>query len=90
MKVRTASSLNWLKRRFKKNLNLMISAGYIMLGGTALGLRRVQSGQRNNIKFNGKTAVRCNISSSTNYLKNLTHTLYEVHQNLGLILPSFF
>lgn len=61
-----------------------------MLGGTALGLHRVQSGQRNNIKFNGTTAVQCNISSSRNYLKDLTHTLYEVHQNLGSILPSFF
>ena len=89
MEFRTASSLNWLKSHLRKR-NLMISAGYIILGGTALGLHRVQSGQRNNIKFNGKTAVRCNISSSTNYLKNLPHTLYEVHQNLGLILPSFF
>jgi len=89
MEFRTAPSLNWLKSHLRDR-DLTTSSGHIILGKSARGLHKVQSGERINIKFNGKTAVQCNISPSTNKLKNLTHTLYGVHQTLGSILPSFF
>jgi len=43
-----------------------MATGNIILGGTALSLHKVQSGDRIKVKINGKTAVQCTIAPSTN------------------------
>jgi 2-keto-4-pentenoate hydratase len=39
--------------------NKKLSQGDIVLGGTALGLHRVQSGQSISVKVDGELAVQC-------------------------------
>jgi 2-keto-4-pentenoate hydratase len=56
------SSLNWLQKHLVHN-NLKLSAGDIILGGTALGLYPVQSGDKIEVKVNKKVAVQCVINS---------------------------
>jgi 2-keto-4-pentenoate hydratase len=56
------SSLNWLQKHLVHN-NLKLSAGDIILGGTALGLYPVQSGDKIEAKVNKKVAVQCVINS---------------------------
>ena len=53
-----ASSLDWLRRHLTKN-NLVLSEGDIVLGGTALGLHYVQSGESITLKVDGEVATRC-------------------------------
>lgn len=52
------SSLDWLSRHLTKN-NLVLSEGDIVLGGTALGLHYVQSGESITLKVDGEVATRC-------------------------------
>ena len=59
------SSLKWLKRHLREH-DTMVVTGDIILGGTALSLHKVQSGDRINVKINGKIAVQCTIAPSTN------------------------
>ena len=56
------SSLNWLQKHLVHN-NLKLSAGDIILGGTALGLYPVQSGDKIEVKVNKEVAVQCVINS---------------------------
>ena len=58
-------SLNWLENHLKDR-DLKVTTGDIILGGTALSLHKVQSGDRIKVKINGKTAVQCTIAPSTN------------------------
>ena len=59
------SALKWLKRHLREH-DTMVVTGDIILGGTALSLHKVQSGDRINVKINGKIAVQCTIAPSTN------------------------
>lgn len=59
------SSLNWLENHLR-DYDLTVTTGNIILGGTALSLHKVQSGDRIKVKINGKTAVQCTIAPSTN------------------------
>ena len=59
------SSLNWLENHLR-DYDLTVTTGNIILGGTALSLHKVQSGDRIKVKINGKTAVQCTIVPSTN------------------------
>ena len=52
------SSLNWLEAHLAEH-KLKTSADNIILGGTALSLHRVQSGDRIEVKLDGKMAVHC-------------------------------
>ena len=65
MKNGPQSSLNWLENHLKDH-DLMLTTGDIILGGTALSLHKVQSGDRIKVKINGKTVVQCTIAPSTN------------------------
>ena len=56
------SSLNWLQKHLVRN-NLKLSAGDIILGGTALGLYPVQPGDKIEVKVNKEVAVQCVINS---------------------------
>ena len=56
------SSLNWLQKHLVRN-NLKLSAGDIVLGGTALGLYPVQPGDKIEVKVNKEVAVQCVINS---------------------------
>jgi len=58
-------SFNWLKNHLKAH-DLKVATGNIILGGTALGLHKVQSGDSVKVKINGNTAVQCTIASSKN------------------------
>ena len=59
------SSLNWLENHLLGH-NSRVATGDIILGGTALSLHKVQSGDRIKVKINGKIAVQCTIASRTN------------------------
>ena len=65
MKNGPQSSLNWLENHLR-DYDLTVTTGNIILGGTALSLHKVQSGDRIKVKINGKTAVQCTIAPSTN------------------------
>jgi 2-keto-4-pentenoate hydratase len=65
MKNGPQSSLNWLENHLR-DYDFTMTKGNIILGGTALGLHKVQSGDRIKVKINGKTAVQCTIALSTN------------------------
>ena len=52
------SSLHWLKNHLADH-DLKILPGNIILGGTALGLHKVQAGDRIDVKVGGKKAVIC-------------------------------
>jgi 2-keto-4-pentenoate hydratase len=53
-----SSSLDWLHSHLAE-YNKKLSQGDIILGGTALGLHRVQSGQSISVKVDGEIAVQC-------------------------------
>jgi 2-keto-4-pentenoate hydratase len=53
-----SSSLDWLHSHLAE-YNKKLSQGDIVLGGTALGLHRVQSGQSISVKVDGEVAVQC-------------------------------
>jgi 2-keto-4-pentenoate hydratase len=55
------SSLDWLKQHLVEH-NLQLSAGDIILGGTALGLYPAQPGDTINVKINEQSAVQCVIN----------------------------
>ena len=55
----------WLENHLRDH-DLTLTTGNIILGGTALSLHKVQSGDRIKVKINGKIAVQCNIAPSTN------------------------
>jgi len=55
------SSLHWLKNHLADH-DLKILPGNIILGGTALGLHKVQPGDRIDVKVDGKKAVNCLIN----------------------------
>ncbi len=65
MKNGPQSSLNWLENHLR-DYDLTVTTGNIILGGTALSLHKVQSGDRIKVKINGKTAVQCTIAPSIN------------------------
>ena len=56
------SSLKWLQKHLIEH-DLKLSAGDIILGGTALGLYPVRPGDEIEVKVNGATAVQCFINS---------------------------
>ena len=56
------SSLNWLQKHLIDH-DLILSAGDIILGGTALGLYPVRPGDEIGVKVNGVSAVQCFINS---------------------------
>jgi 2-keto-4-pentenoate hydratase len=55
------SSLHWLKNHLADH-DLKMLPGNIILGGTALGLHKVQPGDRIDVKVGGKKAVNCLIN----------------------------
>ena len=55
------SSLHWLKNHLADH-DLKILPGNIILGGTALGLHKVQPGDHIDVKVDGKKAVNCLIN----------------------------
>ena len=59
------SSLDWLEKHLREH-DLKIKTADIILGGTALGLHKVQYGDHIDLKINGKIAVQCTIAPSTN------------------------
>jgi 2-keto-4-pentenoate hydratase len=59
------SSLDWLENHLREH-DLKIKPANIILGGTALGLHKVQYGDHIDLKSNGKIAVQCTIAPSTN------------------------
>ena len=59
------SSLDWLEKHLGDH-DLKLATGDIILGGTALSLHKVQSGDRIKVKINGKIAVQCTIAPRTN------------------------
>ena len=52
------SSLQWLEAHLLE-YDLKTSPGNIILGGTALGIHTVKTGDRVDVKVDGKTAVQC-------------------------------
>ena len=52
------SSLQWLEAHLVDH-DLKLSLGNIILGGTALGIHTVKTGDRVDVKVDGKTAVQC-------------------------------
>ena len=56
-------SLDWLTSHLAE-YDLKMAAGNIVLGGTALGMHLVKSGDHIVVKIGGKTAVQCRISAS--------------------------
>jgi 2-keto-4-pentenoate hydratase len=65
MKNGPQSSLDWLEKHLGDH-DLKLATGDIILGGTALSLHKVQSGDRIKVKINGKIAVQCTIAPRTN------------------------
>ena len=63
MKGGPKSSINWLKTHLS-NHDLKMTADNIILGGTALGLHKVQPGDCVEVKVDGKTAVQCFIKAN--------------------------
>ena len=61
MKGGPKSSLHWLKNHLADH-DLNILSGNIILGGTALGLHKVQAGDRIDVKVDGERAVNCFIN----------------------------
>ena len=59
------SSLNWLEKHLSEH-ELKINKDDTILGGTALGLHRVQSGDCITVKINSEIAVQCTISQGVN------------------------
>ena len=57
------SSLDWLEKHLREH-HLKIKAEDTILGGTALGLHRVQSGDHITVKINSEVAVQCTIAPS--------------------------
>ena len=57
------SSLKWLQKHLIEH-DLKLSAGDIILGGTALGLYPVQPGDKINVTVNEQSAVQCVINFS--------------------------
>ena len=55
------SSLHWLKNHLADH-DLEILPGNIILGGTALGLHKVQAGDRIDVKVDGENVVNCFIN----------------------------
>ena len=55
------SSLHWLKNHLVDH-DLEILPGNIILGGTALGLHKVQAGDRIDVKVDGEKVVNCFIN----------------------------
>ena len=55
------SSLHWLKNHLADH-DLEILPGNIILGGTALGLHKVQAGDRIDVKVDGEKVVNCFIN----------------------------
>jgi 2-keto-4-pentenoate hydratase len=55
------SSLDWLKNHLADH-DLEILSGNIILGGTALGLHKVQAGDRIDVKVDGENVVNCFIN----------------------------
>ena len=56
------SSLDWLEKHLRDR-NLSVNGGDIILAGTALGLHKVKSGDRVNVKIDGEIAVQCTVTS---------------------------
>jgi len=56
------SSLDWLEKHLRDR-NLSVNGGDIILAGTALGLHKVKSGDRVNVKIYGEIAVQCTDTS---------------------------
>ena len=63
MKDGPKSSTNWLKTHLS-NHDLKMTANNIILGGTALGLHKVQPGDCVEVKVDGKMAVQCFIKAN--------------------------
>jgi len=63
MKGGPKSSINWLKTHLS-NHDLKMTADNIILGGTALGLHKVQPGDCVEVKVDGKIAVQCFIKAN--------------------------
>jgi len=61
MKGGPTSSLYWLKNHLADH-GLEILPGNIILGGTALGLHKVQAGDRIDVKVDGENVVNCFIN----------------------------
>ena len=57
------SSLNWLQKHLREH-DLKLSAGDVVLVGTALGLYSVRSGDKIDVKVDGKSAVHCTVDTS--------------------------
>ena len=55
------SSLEWLTSHLAE-YDLKMASGNIVLGGTALGMHLVQSGDNIVVKIGGKTAIQCRIN----------------------------
>ena len=56
------SSLDWLEKHLLEH-DLKTKTADIILGGTALGLHKVQYGDHIQLKINGELAVHCNIAA---------------------------
>ena len=56
------SSLDWLTSHLAE-YDLKMVSGNIVLGGTALGMHLVKSGDHIVVKIGGKTALQCQISA---------------------------
>ena len=59
------SSLDWLTSHLAE-YDLKMVSGNIVLGGTALGMHLVQSGDHIVVKIGGKTALQCQNQRSPN------------------------
>ena len=59
------SSLDWLTSHLAE-YDLKMVSGNIVLGGTALGMHLVQSGDQIVVKIGGKTALQCQNQRSPN------------------------
>ena len=56
------SSLDWLETHLYEH-DLKIKTADTILGGTALGLHKVQYGNHIDVKINGEIAVQCALSN---------------------------
>ena len=63
MKCATKSYTNWLKTHLS-NHDLKMTADNIIVGGTELGLHKVQPGDYVEVKVDGKIAVQCFIKGN--------------------------
>ena len=89
MKGGPKSSTNWLKTHLS-NHDLKMTADNIILGGTALGLHKVQPGDCVEVKVDGKIAVQCFHQSKYYRLIYRTAFLCTRHHNLSLFCSYFF